>query len=145
MAEKTATSTEPKAKAKAEGSKTVLVGCKLPHGLYLDLRDKGGNLVARQKLPGASNFTLPNPERKMQPTSTVHGDTITPIPVDHWEAWLKQNADHPAVRNGAIYARAKREDAEAQALEHERQNIGFNKVNPASLGVKKLSDDNKPE
>lgn len=130
---------------KTETKKTVIVGCKLPHGLYLDLRDEQGNIIARQKLPGCANFMLPNPKRKFIGTPTVHGDTLTPIPADHWEAWQKKNKNHPALRSGAVYAAANRDDATAQAAEHETQNVGFNRIDPEKqLGVKKMTDEDNP-
>lgn len=135
----------PNSTTQTETKKTVFVGCKLPHGLYLDLRDEQGNIIARHKLPGCSNFTLPNPNRKFMGAPTVHGDTLTEIPGAHWEAWLKKNKNHPAIRSGAIYAAANQADATARAKEHQGDNVGFDRLNPEKqLGVKKMTDTDNP-
>ena len=129
-----------------KSTEKIIVGCKLPHGLYLDLRDAAGNIKARVKLPGVAGYTLPNPDRKFQNPETINGDTLTPVDKDHWDAWIKQHADHPAVLSGAIYARAKRDDAVATAREHQKDNVGFDKVDPNNYGVKKLDSKSvKPE
>jgi hypothetical protein len=122
----------------------VLIGCKLPHGLYLDLHDKNNTLIARVKITGCAGFTLPNPDRKFQNPVTVHGDAFTLVDKAHWEEWLKVHASHPAVLNGAIYASAKQVDAEAKAKEHETEDVGFNKVDPKNFGVQKLDGKDAP-
>lgn len=125
-------------------AETILVGCKLPHGLNLDLRDAQGNITARVKLPGNSGFTLPNPDRKFKNPTTVYGDTFTEVEKDHWDAWLKKHKTHPAVVNGAIYAASQQEDAIVQARNHEDENVGFNKIDPKRFGVSKMDDSSKP-
>lgn len=125
---------------------TVLIGCKLPHGLYLDLLDKVGNIKARVKLLGNANFTLPNPDRKFKGVNTeaTFGDTINPVDKDHWDAWIKTHADHPAILSGAIYMAMKQEDALAKAKEHQNEDVGFNKVDPTKEGIKKMDDKTNP-
>lgn len=125
-------------------NENVIIGCKLPHGIHLDLYDKHNNLVARHSLAGNASFSLPNPDRKFQNAPLIHGDAFTSIPKEHWDAWLKIHSDHPSVLSGGIYAAAKKEDAQAQARNHEGDNIGFNKVDPKTLGVEKLDDKPKP-
>ena len=125
---------------KAKTPDKVLIGCKLPHGLYLDLRDNRGEIKARVKLPGVAGFTLPNPDRKFKNPTTEHGHTITPVDRDHWEAWKKAYPDFPALLSGAVYEANKREDAIAIAAEHEHVNVGFNKGNPKEFGVETRKD-----
>ncbi|MEN6533960.1 MAG: hypothetical protein ABFD89_09885 [Bryobacteraceae bacterium] len=123
---------------------TVIIGCKLPHGLYLDIHDKAGNLKSRVKLPGCAGFTLPNPDRKFQNPETVHGDTLTAVDKDHWEEWWLNHSEHPAITSGAIYMAAKRSDAESIAKEHEHDDVGFSKVDPNKEPVKKLNGNDRP-
>jgi len=139
MAETTAPTTET-----AKTKNTVIVGCKLPHGLYLDLHDRAGNLKARVKLPGCAGFTLPNPDRKFQNPETIHGDTLTVVDKDHWDKWMETHADHPALASGAIYMATKQADAVARAREHQHDDVGFNKIDPKKEGIKKLDDKDKP-
>ena len=125
-------------------AETVLVGCKLPHGIYLDLHDGAGNIKARVKLPGNASYTLPNPDRKFQNPTVVYGDTFTSVDKAHWEAWKALHADHPALTSGAIYASANKNDAESKAKAHEHENVGFNKLDPRKHGVAKLGSEAKP-
>ncbi len=126
-------------------SETVLVGCKLPHGIYLDLYD-GMNLRARVKLPGIMTFKIPtDPPRKFQNPEVVLGHTMTAVPRKHWEEWLEKNKRHPSVVNGFVYAAKNETEAKAVAREHERETTGFEQVDPRALGVEKLSDDPRPK
>ena len=125
-------------------AETILVGCKLPHGIYLDLRDGAGNISARVKLPGNAHYTLPNPDRKFKNPETVHGDTFTQVDKAHWDAWIKLHGDHPALRSGAIYSAAKKEEAIGKAKEHEFEDVGFNKIDPNKQGITKLDGNSKP-
>lgn len=129
------------------GKINVVVGCKLPHGLYLDLRNAAGDIIARHKLAGNAGFSLPNPERKFKQvdTSSTFGDTMNIIPKDHWDEWRKRNKDHAALRSGAIYVAKDHQDALAQAREHQGDNVGFDKIDPKRHGVAKLDDRPKPE
>jgi hypothetical protein len=146
MAEQVKPTEQAKPIEQAKSNDKVIVGCKLPHGLYLDLYDKNGNLKARVKLPGVAGYTLPNPDRKFVNPELTHGDTLTGVDRGHWEAWHEQHRDHPALLSGAIYAKAKREDAVAVAKEHQVENVGFDKIDPTKHGVKKLDPKNdKPE
>jgi hypothetical protein len=124
----------------------VLIGCKLPHGLYLDLKDKAGNIKSRAKLLGNANFTLPNPDRKFKGVNTesTFGDTINEVDKDLWDAWIKIHAEHPAILSGAVYMAAKRDDALARAKEHQHENVGFDKLDPKKELVKKMDDKSNP-
>lgn len=129
----------------AAANETVVIACKLPHGLYLDLLDAGGNLRARHKLTGVAGFTLPNPDRKFQNPNTEFAHTLNIIPKKHWDEWFALHQNHPAILSGAIMVAPKRNDALAMAREHEREAVGFEKVDPKKEGVSKLSDAPKPE
>lgn len=122
----------------------VIVGCKLPHGIYLDLHDSGNNLTAREKLPGIASFTLPNSDRKFKNPDLTNGATLTPIDKDHWLAWLKIHHDHPAVKNGAIFVANKPEEAARAATERNGQDFGFEKLKMDANGVTKLNDLSRP-
>jgi hypothetical protein len=125
-------------------AETIIVGCKLPHGLYLDTRLPNGDIKNRVKLPGVASFTMPNENRKFQNPQLTAGDTLTRVDKEHWDEWIGLHADHPAVRSGAIYAAAKKDDAVAMAKEHQKDNVGFDKIDPKKHGVTKLDESPKP-
>ena len=115
-------------------SKTVLVACFLPHGLYLDIMDKTGlQIIARHKLTGNAGFMLPNPKRKFKNprlTGDATGATLNPVPEDHWEAWKKLHPDHPAISGPcpAVFVVKNQESGVARATEVEKHDFGFNKA-----------------
>ena len=123
----------------------VVIGCKLPHGLYLDLLDKAGNLRERHKLQGCAGFTLPNPDRHFKNPETTNGSTLNIIPKDFWDEWYDKHKEHPALASGAIYMAAKKEDAVARSREVEKETTGFEKLDPKKEGITKLNDKDKPE
>jgi hypothetical protein len=131
--------------AEEKNSGMVLVGCKLPHGLNLDLYDAGNNLKHRQKLRGIMGFHIPNPDRKFVNPETSFGHTITPVPRAHWDAWLEKNKNHPAIVNGFIYVAKSQSDAVAIAKEHENELTGAEQLDPKKQGdVVKLDEDPRP-
>ena len=67
-------------------AKPVLIGCKLPNGIILDVDGKTAELNGLNK-------------------SVIIGATyaITTIDADFWAAWKAQNATYPALSNGVIF------------------------------------------
>lgn len=125
-------------------SDTILLGCKLPHGMYLDLYDDAKNLKHRVKLPGIMGFKIPNEDRKFVNPETSFGHTITPVSRAHYEAWIAKNGNHPAVVNGFIYVAKNESDAKAIAKEREKEETGFEQLNPKQHGVQPLDGDPRP-
>ena len=83
----------------------VTVGCKLPHGLHLDIHTAGKPKI-RITLKG-NNSSL-----------VIGGYGITEnVPKDHFDAWMKQNKSHPAIEKDLIFAHAQKSSVEAIALE----------------------------
>lgn len=124
-------------------SETVLVACKLPHGLYLDLY-AGKTLTARVKLSGTMGFRIPNEDRKFVNPDVSFGHSVTPVPRKHWEEWLAAHKDHPAVVGGFVYVSKTKDDAVAQAREREGEVTGFEQVDPKKSGVAPLDKDPRP-
>src|ERR1035438_9796285 len=126
----------------SNSSKTILIACFLPHGLYLDIMDKSGlNVIARHKLTGNAGFMFPNPKRKSKNprlTGDAEGPTLNPVPEDHWEAWKKLHADHPAITGPApaVFAVKNRDSGVAQATEMLKHDFGFNKSDPENYELK---------
>lgn len=107
---------------------TVTVGCKLPHGLHLDLGDK------RVTVNGANSSLIEG----------GHGLTQN-VDKEFFEAWMAVYKDHPAVKAGHIFAHDKESNTRAQAKERAKEKTGFeglDQENPMP-GIKKA--DTKPE
>jgi hypothetical protein len=124
-------------------SENVLVACKLPHGLNLDLYD-GKVLRSRVKLSGIMAFRIPNPDRKFVNPEVYAGHTITSVPRAHWEEWHEKHKSHPSVVNGFIYVSKTRDDAQAQAKEREKEQTGFEQLDPTKQSVRQLDNDPRP-
>lgn len=92
---------------------TVKVGCKLPHGLHLDLNGKRVTLAGRNA------------------TQLINGHGITTVEKDFFEAWMATNKHHPAVRNGHIFAYEKEADTVAAARERKHEKTGTEGLDPA--------------
>jgi hypothetical protein len=88
----------------------VTVGCKLPHGLTLMVGDK------EVKVRGANTTTI------------IGGFGLTEIDEDFWNTWAQEHADWPMVKNGLIFAQAKRKDAEAEAKELKGEKTGLERL-----------------
>lgn len=98
MAEKNAV---PEVKA----AEVVTVGCKLPHGLWMEVQADG---QPKTKILA----------RGCNSTDIIGGFGITPnVPKDFWEAWLEQHKSLKFVRNGQIWAYKSTQGARDKARE----------------------------
>lgn len=102
----------------AASATTCVVGCKLPHGLHLDLVNKDGQNV-RYTLKGANAARI------------VGGYGFTDgVPTEFMTEWLKVNANHPAVKAGAIFIHNSTKGAEARAREGRDIRTGLEALDP---------------
>lgn len=92
---------------------TVTIGCKLPHGLIIEL---GGKSV---ELAGTNS------------SNVIGGHGITEgVDKSFFDKWLSQNKGAAAVRNGLIFAHEKANSAKAEAKEKEENKNGFEGIDP---------------
>lgn len=97
---------------------TVIVGCKLPNGLHLDVKDNSGD-VRRITIVGANASTI------------VGGYGMTPnVPADFMALWFKKNAKHPAVLNHSIFIHSQEDGARAIAKEQQEIETGLQPIDP---------------
>ena len=81
-------------------STTVVVGCKLPNGVVLEV--------------GTQSIVL----NGSNDAKVIGGHGITRgVPADFWAAWLEENGDRAMVKNGFIFAHDKAADTKAEAEE----------------------------
>ena len=133
-------------------SKTVTVGCKLPHGLLLRLFEMaektvdvigGGQRVVKEainahavdKVVKINGYAVPHGMRS--DVAVVGGDTgfALTLGVDRefFEHWLDQNKDTDMVRKGFIFAAGGEQSARDSAKEKKALKNGMEPLDPNNL------------
>ena len=102
--------------------KTVLIGCKLPHGLILD-----------HPLDPDKKVAL-NGKNKALIIGADYG--TTEVDGEFWETWKTVHAEFPALRSGAIFEAANASDLAAVAAELKDEATGFEPMAQNAQGVK---------
>lgn len=109
-------------------SEVVIVGCKLPHGLILELKRPNGD-VERVTIAGMNNKRI------------VGGYGLTPnVPKEFWDTWLKKNHRHAAISNGTLFIHTDGKSAESMAKERRDVTSGFEAIDPLKNGMLKGPD-----
>ena len=106
-------------------TQTVTVGCKLPHGLVLEV--------------GSTSVTL----NGANASNIIGGYGLTEgVDKAFFDAWLKKNEHLPFVRNQMVFAQSTTDDAKAEALEKAHEKTGFEGMNDADMpaGVSKVEE-----
>lgn len=113
-------------------AKTVLIGCKLPHGLILDhpldpSKKVELNGLNRARIIGATYAT-------------------TDVDGEFWDQWKTVHKDFPAVQSGAIFEAKSQADVVAVAKELESEKTGFEPMaqdgtDERAAGVKSVDKD----
>jgi hypothetical protein len=104
---------------KADGTKMVVVGCKLPHGLICELGKLGSDDYRSVRLRGANE-------------SVVGGYGFTDVSEAFMGAWLKKNQRLEFVKNGAIFIHGNEQSARGHAKDHDGVKTGFERLNYAA-------------
>lgn len=87
---------------------TITVGCKLPHGIHMDLDGK------RVTLNGANSAAV------------IGGHGITEnVDKEFFDKWVGQRKDTPMIKNGLIFAHDRAVNAQAEAKEKAGNKTGF--------------------
>lgn len=95
----------------------VTVGCKLPHGLHLDVDG------VRISVNGLNS------------TEIVGGHGLTPgVPKAFWERWKAEHADFVPLQRGFIFAQGKTDSAIAEAKDRKDEKTGFEGLDPNNPG-----------
>jgi len=110
---------------------TLTVACKMPHGFHLDI------------------FAPDKPKRRItvkgsNSSRVIGGYGITEgVPKDHWDVWLRQHPELPAVTGGLIFALGQTRSVEDKALEQAELRTGLEGLNPKDKvsGVEALQKD----
>jgi hypothetical protein len=114
--------------SEATAKKIVLVGCKLPHGLRMELVDKDGKLQVKY-LRGL-NATLWHKGKR-------ESFVTTEIDADFWDGWKKAIGDKfKPLTSGAVFAANDPRSIQAKGNELEKVRTGFEPLDPTAHGVK---------
>ena len=144
--------------ARSNSTRVVYVGCKLPHGLTLELfHDDVATREAAQKAAETGNFStrlvpLPKAKVTLKGANAVRTDysvrglsqpqfpfAVTEVSLDFWEQWLERHRDHPAITNGFIFIVDRERDAKAAAREREPEKTGLEPMRPDCENEKRLN------
>ena len=124
----------------------VYVGCKLPHGLILQLFD-------REPPPAHLSNGLPNPESinwrptgpriELKGANSIRDDyslrnvmrvqypfAVTPVPKDFWDKWYERNKDLAFIRNGQVFALDREREVIAEGKVRESETTGLEALRP---------------
>lgn len=108
-------------------AKTVLIGCKLPHGLII---------------------TSPlNPNHKVKilglRDSKIIGATfiVTPVDEEFWEIWKSSYMDFQPLKSGAIFEARTQDEADGKGKDLTTVKTGLERLSPTAHGVKPASKD----
>lgn len=119
MSQNVQTSSDP---STISGTATVIVGCKLPHGLVMELGKVGDEKYKRHVLFGANGNS--------KGAIVAGGFGITTVPADFWEQWTKKNRHLELLKNGAVFAQEGLEDTKAAAVATAGIRTGLEPLNP---------------
>lgn len=142
--------------SRPSGTQTVVIGCKLPHGIFLEHIQKreGWNPAPagpRVKLNGANSIQR-NSLVKVQPRVHEFGKTV--VDKSFWEKWLADNTDNEHIKAGRIFVVDPKssEDAtqrsfNAQAAEKLGEKTGLEGLNPDGKDerLERIAIDGQPE
>lgn len=134
------------ASAPATGTATVMVACKLPHGLVLQACEKikkmepvGGGLMREVDayVPMGATFTIAgtaHPQNQAPSAEISNGFALTRgVPKDLWDRWLAQNQTLEAVRKGLIFAHEGAGKTKDETREKAKLRSGLERIDPNNL------------
>lgn len=99
-------------------SKTVVIGCKLPNGLILEMGSFGDENYKAVTLEGSNSV------------NAVSGFGLTRVDEDLWTAWAKAHSFLPALRQGMIFSQVSDANAQAAALDNQSPKTGLEPLIP---------------
>ncbi|QNT78274.1 hypothetical protein [Entomobacter blattae] len=104
----------------------VIVGCKLPNGLVIDIKGKGRvHLQGSNAASLASSPALYNPRTAESAPEAVG---LTMVEETFWKSWCAQMKGFPPLENGLIFAATKKRDVLAEAKEKSAIKTGLDRM-----------------
>ena len=125
-------------------TETVIVGCKLPHGIILELGyilGKGGEVT---RGPKYQSFVIKgtNEGRQFKGEKATAGEwALTPnVPKDFWDEWLKKNGELGYVKADLIFAMPEAKSAATVVREREALTTKLEPLDPKGDPRVKIKD-----
>ena len=125
---------------------TVVVGCKIPTGLRIQLHKledfaepvmAGGTRMVKRAVPESAAVVLKGSARYIGKDTSgdiKNGAGLTyDVDADMFTEWLKRNKDEPYVKNGLVFAQERPGEAKAQARDHLSLKSGLEPIDPGNL------------
>ena len=109
-------------------AEVVIVGCKLPNGLLLNVGSK------TIRINGRSRYNMPSPARPkhlLAGADVQYADGLTTVDKAFWDQWLSEHKDYQPVKVGHVYASANTSDATAKAKDTEQNKTGLEPIDPS--------------
>lgn len=102
----------------------ITIGCRLPHGIVLEVGDKLVNIkgLNSSMIIGADHFA-------------------NEVDASFWKAWSEANADSRLLSSGALFSASNEKEAKAKAKDLKSVKTGLEPVDPDSMGVKTVTAD----
>lgn len=97
---------------------TVIVGCKLPNGLVIDIP----GLKTPITLKGAND------------SEVIGGHGLTEVPEEVWGAWTKLYADFVPLKRGLVFAQKSERAAATEAKERKGNKTGLEGLDATKPG-----------
>jgi hypothetical protein len=98
-------------------AQTLSVGCKLPHGINMDIEGK------RVTLAGTNSSLV------------IGGHGITEnVDKEFFDKWMDMHKESPMVKDGYIFANEKTNNVKAEATEKAKRKNGFEGIDPDNPG-----------
>jgi hypothetical protein len=101
----------------------ITVACRLPHGLHLD------NFRGEMNPENRVRVTL-NGANKSQ---IIGGCGTTAVARDHWDEWMKRNANAPFLKNGSVWVAKNQSDSMAEGQSRASEKTGFEGADPREV------------
>jgi hypothetical protein len=99
-------------------AKTLIVGCKLPNGLILEMGRYGDTRYQKVEVKGANSAKV------------AGGYGLTPVDAEFWAAWLKKHAHLDCVTKGHVFAHSTEASAISHATERAELKTGLERLDP---------------
>ncbi len=124
----------------------VQVGCRLPHGLVMELIKPG---PMRRPSPRGTRVTLKGANSVLTGRDNfnpiVSSFGVTAVEKDFAEAWFKANEDADFIKSGAVFRVKTENDAKAAMREREKDTTGLEPLNPGTDAKGESLDPRMPQ
>lgn len=99
-------------------SASVTIGCKLPHGLIIEIGTPEDEGYVSVTLKGGNSSAI------------IGGYGLTRVSADVWAEWVRTHKFFPALRNGQLFVTPSEPDAQGEAVTRANVKTGFEGVDP---------------